>query len=109
MIIPHLTYCMKICSQVKVTTLKPILSLYKQVYIVLDRKPNTYHHCDILGKDDILNCENLTKYTDACLMFKNLNGKAPPPHGIFIKQENLNNRSTRLILGPPLLANHAFP
>ncbi len=75
---------------------------------MLDRKPNTYHHCDILGKDDILNCENLTKYTDACLMFKNLNGKAPPPHSIFIKQKNLNNRSTRLILGPPLLANHAF-
>ncbi len=38
MIIPHLTYCMTTWSQVKGTTLKPILSLYKQAYKVLGRK-----------------------------------------------------------------------
>lgn len=62
---------------------------------MLDRKPNTYHHCNILGKYHILNWENLTKYTEACLMFKNLNGKTPPPLSNFIKQKNLNNGSTR--------------
>lgn len=75
--------------------MKPTLSLYKQAYKVLDRKSNTYHHCDILGKYDILSWKNLTKYTDACLMFMILNGKAPPPLSIFIKKFNSNNRSTR--------------
>ncbi len=95
MIIPHLTYCMTTWSQAKGTTQKPILFLHKEAYKVLNRKPNTYHHCNILFKYDILSWDNLIKYNDGCLMFKILNGKAPPPLGVFIKQKNLNNRSTR--------------
>lgn len=50
MIIPHLTYCMTSWTQARSTTMKPILSLYKQTHKVLYRKPKTYHHCNILGK-----------------------------------------------------------
>ncbi len=52
-IIPHLN-CMTSWTQVKGTALNPILSVYKQAHIVWDRKPNTYHHCNIFGKFDIL-------------------------------------------------------
>ncbi len=95
MIIPHLIYCMTTWSQAKGTTQKPILFLHNEAYKVLNRKPNTYHHCNILVKYDILSWDNWIKYNDGCLMFKILNGKAPPPLGVFIKQKNLNNRSTR--------------
>lgn len=95
MIISHLMYCMTIWTHAKSTTMKPILSLYKQALKVLDRKPHTYHHCHILSKYRILSWENLTKYTDACLLFKVLNGKARPPLSTFVKQKTSRNRSTR--------------
>lgn len=93
MIIPHLTCCMTSWTQAKGTTLKPIASLYKQALKVFNRKPNIYYHFNILEKYVILSLEKLQiKYTDACLMFKVLNVKAPLPLSTFILQKN--NRST---------------
>lgn len=45
------------------------------------------------------------KYSDICLVFKILNGKAPPPLGTFIKQKNVTNRTTRSALRGDLLGN----
>ena len=87
MIIPHLTYCMTSWTQVNSTTLRPILSLHKQALKILDRKPKLYHHCKILDKHNLLSWENLLKHTDACLIFKIINGKAPPPLCTFILQK----------------------
>ncbi len=95
MIISNLTYCLTSWTHAKNTTLKPILSLYKQALKVPDRKPNTHHHCHLLRKYKILTWENLTNYTDACLLFKILNGMAPPPPSAFVKQKTSDNRSTR--------------
>ncbi len=47
MIFSHITYCLTTWSQASNTSLKPILSLYKQTLKVLDKKTIHYHHCDI--------------------------------------------------------------
>uniref|UniRef100_A0A8C7CP59 Reverse transcriptase domain-containing protein n=1 Tax=Oncorhynchus kisutch TaxID=8019 RepID=A0A8C7CP59_ONCKI len=97
MILPHLTYCLTSWAQACCTKLKPIQSVYKQALKVLDRKPNSHHHCHILRKHELLSWENLVQYTDACLVFKILNGLAPPPLNIFVKQktQTYGSRSTR--------------
>ena len=79
------------------TTLKRIQSVYKQALKVLDRKPNSHHHCYILRKHELLSWETLVQYTDACLVFKILNGLAPPPLSIFVqlKTQTYGSRSTR--------------
>ena len=59
MILPHLTYCLTSWTQACYTTLKPIKSVYKQALKVLDRKPNSHHHCYILRKHELLSWENL--------------------------------------------------
>uniref|UniRef100_A0A3Q3LKN7 Reverse transcriptase domain-containing protein n=1 Tax=Labrus bergylta TaxID=56723 RepID=A0A3Q3LKN7_9LABR len=43
-------YCISCWSQANKTVLKPIRSLHKQALKTLDRKPQQYHHCDILDK-----------------------------------------------------------
>ena len=97
MILPHLTYCLTSWAQACCTTLKPIQSVYKQALKVLDRKPNSHHHCHILRKHELLSWGNLVQYTDACLVFKILNGLAPPPLSIFVKQKSqtYGSRSAR--------------
>lgn len=47
MIFSHITYCLTTWSQASNTSLKPILSLYKQALKVLDKKSIHHHHCDI--------------------------------------------------------------
>ena len=95
MILPQLTYCLISWAQACCTTLKPIQSVYKQALKVIDRKPNS--HCYILRKHEFLSWENLMQYIDACLVFKILNGLAPPPLSIFDKQktQTYGSRSTR--------------
>ena len=97
-IVPYVTYCMKSWTQVNSTTLRPISSLHKQALKVLDRKPKLYHHCYILDKYNLLSWENILKHTDACLIFKIISGKAPPPLCTFIQQKQCNNKTTRSAL-----------
>ena len=40
-----------------------------------------------------LSWENIVKFTDVCLVFKMLNGMAPPPLSDFIKQTGRHTRS----------------
>ncbi len=49
MIFSHIT-CLTTWSQASNTSLKPILSLYKQTLKVLDKKSVHHDHCDILKK-----------------------------------------------------------
>ena len=97
MILPHLTYCLTSWAQACCTTSKPIQSVYKQALKVLDKKPNSHHHCYILRKHELLSWENLVQYADVCLVFKILNALAPLPLSIFVKQKTQNHgsRSTR--------------
>jgi hypothetical protein len=67
--------------------------VYKQALKVLDRKPNSHHHCYILRKHELLSWENLVQYTDTCLIFKILNGLAPPPPSTFVKQKTQTHGS----------------
>ncbi len=95
MIVSHLTYCLTSVAQGNKTTLKPLEMLYKQSLKVLDRKPNSYHHCLILKKHNLLSWDNLIKYANLCLVFKILHNAAPPPLQTFIIQRSNNNRATR--------------
>ncbi len=50
MIFSNISYCFTSWSQANVTTLKPIETLYKQTLKILDQKPISYHHCNIIIK-----------------------------------------------------------
>ena len=95
MIFSHITYCFTTWSQTNQTTLKPIESLYKQTLKTLDQKPNRYHHCHIVQKYNLFNFDSFKHFADACLIFKVLNGLAPPPLKQFIKQSESGGRTTR--------------
>ena len=82
-------------SQTNLTTLKPIESLYKQTLKTLDQKPNRYHHCHIVQKYSLFNFDSFKYFSDACLMFKVLNGLAPPPMNQFIERRDSGGRITR--------------
>ena len=95
MILSHITYCFTTWSQSNQTTLKPIESLYKQTLKAFDQKPNRYHHCHIVQKHNLFNFNSFKHFTDACLIFKILNGLAPPPLEQFIGQRDSGDRATR--------------
>lgn len=95
MIFSHITYCFTTWSQTSLTTLKPIASLYKQTLKTLDRKPNSYHHCHIVQKYSLFNFDSFKHFTDACLIFKVVNGLAPPPLSQFIGQKDSGSRASR--------------
>ena len=95
MIFSHITYCFTTWSHTNLTTLKPIESLYKQTLKTLDQKPNRYHHCHIVQKYNLFNFDSFTQFADACLIFKVLNGLAPPPLKEFIGQRESGGRTTR--------------
>jgi len=67
---------------------------YHQASKVLDRMPNTHHHCHCLKKHNLMTWDNLIKFTDSCLVFKFLHGLAPPPLTAFIKQKTTVFRHT---------------
>ena len=63
LILSHIEYCFTNWSQTctGLTTLKPIEQLYKSVLKVFDRKPHSYHHCNIFHKYSILNTRAITR------------------------------------------------
>uniref|UniRef100_A0A3P9IXE9 Reverse transcriptase domain-containing protein n=1 Tax=Oryzias latipes TaxID=8090 RepID=A0A3P9IXE9_ORYLA len=79
LIFSHITYRLTTWSQTNESTLKPLKSLFKRTLKVLDKKPLRYHYCDILTKYGIMDFESYKMCMDACLIFKVLNGLAPPP------------------------------
>merc|ERR1712131_530299 len=85
MIFSHMSYCLTSWDQAGKTVLDPIERLYKQSLKVLDKKPKSYHHCGILTKYQLLSWENLMKYADIVLVYKILQGLAPPPLREFVK------------------------
>ena len=92
MIEAHLTYCLTSWSQAISSTLTPLESLYKQT---MDKKPNSFHHCNILEKSHLLSWENLIKYANICLIYKIIHGLAPPPLSSFVRWRVNPNQVTR--------------
>ena len=70
-------------------------SLFKKTLKILDKKPLQYHYCNILRKYNILDLDSYQIYMDACLIFKVLNGLAPPPLEDFISKKTSNGVNTR--------------
>ena len=95
MIFSHISYCFTTWSLANITTMKPIESLYKQTLKTLDQKPNRYHHCHIVQKYNLFNFGSFRNFMDCCLVFKVLNGLAPPPLKQFIKRCESGDRTTR--------------
>lgn len=95
MIFSHIEYCFTNWSLTGTTTIKPIESLYKKALKILDRKPITHHHCHILEKDSLLSFENFKVLKYACIIYKTLNGLAPPPLKEYIKLKVSSGRTTR--------------
>ena len=62
-----------------VTVIRPLESLYKQTLKTLDKKPMHFHHCRVLEKYNLLIFENFRLFSNLCLVYKILNGLAPPP------------------------------
>lgn len=92
MIMSHLNYCITSWTLTNKTTIKTVEALYKKALKVLDEKPNMYHHCRILEIYNLLNWDNLIKLAGLVLVYKILNGQAPPPLNEFLKR---NSRTTR--------------
>ncbi len=67
--------------------------LDKQTLKVLDKKPNSFQHCSILTKFSILSWEHLIQFADLVLIFKIINGFAPPVFKDYIHQ--ITGRYTR--------------
>ncbi len=65
MIFSNISYCFTSWSQANVTTLKPIETLYKQTLKILDQKPISYHHCNIIIKYNLFNFDSFLHYLDA--------------------------------------------
>ncbi len=60
MVFSHLSYCVTVWSQVSQLTIKLVRSLYKQILKILDKKPNRWHHSNIVQKYSFENCINLS-------------------------------------------------
>ena len=97
MILSHVEYCFTNWSCAGITTLKPIEQLYKSALKVFDRKPHSYHHCNILQKYNFLSFVNFKILKQASIIYKTLNGLSPPPLGEFIQRKpdrGIGTRST---------------
>ena len=70
LILSHINYCLPTWSTANSTTLKPVMSLYKQALKILDKKPKSHHHCSVLHKYRLLSWDNLITFKNCCLMFK---------------------------------------
>lgn len=95
MIFSHIEYCITSWSLAAGTTLKPIESLFKKAIKVLDRKPNSFHHCTVLDKYGLLSFDNFIYFKIVCLIYKVLHGLAPPPLKDFIKSKTVTGMGTR--------------
>ncbi len=90
-------------SQACTTVLKSIESLYKQTLKIFDQRTNSYHYCNIVKKHNLLSFDNVKHLVDACLIFKMLNGYAPPPLCQFMMQKDNNDKVIRAILEETVL------
>lgn len=86
MILSHIEYCFTNWSFAGITILKPIEQLFKRAIKVLERKPYSHHHCNILAKHSFLSFDNFKVFKHVCLIYKSLHGLCPPPLGEFIKR-----------------------
>ena len=91
MIFSHLSYCITSWSMSGFTILKPVELLYKKALTTPDKKPLSYHHCNILEKYNLMSFDNFCKFSSICLFYKVLHGLAPPP-----LQESIKYRQTRV-------------
>ncbi len=97
MIFSHMEYCFTNWSFVDVTTIKPIEQLFKRAIKIFDKKPNSFHHCTILEKHHLLSFGNFRNFKNACLVYKCLNGLAPPPLMEFIHRKRDSGHGTRSV------------
>ena len=72
------------------TAIRPLESLYKQTLKNLDKKQLHFHHCTILEKYNLLSFENFTLFSNLCLVYKSLNGLAPPPLRDFVQSRSVD-------------------
>ena len=97
MILSHISYCITCRAQTGETIIKPLESLYKQTLKVLDKKSMQYHHCKILEKHHLLSFENFRLFSNLCMVYKIVNGLAPPPLLQFVNFRSLDSiKSTRI-------------
>ena len=95
MVLSHINYCLRSCSDARSAAPRPLDSLHKQALRTLDNKPFRYHHCHIVQKYNLFSWENLIVYKNICLVYKITRGLAPPPLAGFI---SLKSTSTRGLL-----------
>ena len=97
MILSHMSYCITCWGQAGETAIKPLESLYKQTLKTLDKKPMHFHHCRVLEKYNLLSFENFRLFSNLCLVYKILNGLAPPPLCDFVYTHSVSSiRSSRI-------------
>ena len=84
-IFTHISYCYTTWSHTSENNLKPIKSLFKRTLKTPDKKPTHYHYCKIINRYKILEFDSYQLFLDVCLIFKVLNGLAPPLLQAFIK------------------------
>lgn len=96
MILAHIEYCITSWSYTSSAAIGPIEVCYKRALKILDKKPFSYHHCQILDKYKFLNFTNFKLFKSACLIYKVIHGLAPPPMSDFIKQKSSSVAGSRL-------------
>ena len=99
MIFSHIAYYVTSWSQTGKTTLAPLQTLYKQTLKVLDKRPSSHHHCNIIQKHKLLTFENLVCLADVSLLYKVIQNLAAPPLKEFISLRPDNKRTTRTTSG----------
>lgn len=98
MILSHMVYCITCWGQASESGTRPLASLYKQTLKTLDKKPMHFHHCKILEKYRLLSFEHLRQLADSCMVYKIINGLAPPPLCDFVHIRPTNSiRATRTV------------
>ena len=85
MIFSHLTYCIKNWTLSTNSALQPLQSLYKQALKILDKKPFSYHYCNIVKKYKLLTFDNFVVFSNVSLVYKILHNLAPQPLRKFVK------------------------
>ena len=99
MIFSHIEYCCTVWSFAGITALKPMEQVYKQAIKILDQKPASNHICPLLKKHKFLSFNHFKVFKNCCLIYRVLNGSAPPPLGEFIKKRNSNSSTRSLSRG----------
>ena len=95
MILSHVNYCFSNWSFTGATILSPIKQLYNRSLKVLDKKPQSYHHCSILKKYNFFSFDNFKLFKDVCVIYKVLHGLYPPPLEEFISRQPVRSIGTR--------------